>query len=124
MPFPVDEARTLRVRLRPGSDAAGFEDDGSPAYQVLVHLELSPPGGFPDERWASPPAKAGPPPSTRAAGADHAVHELPPTAQRTEALPARRRPSPRSAHERQRELVRASLLACPTVKGTTHRRAA
>ena len=33
-------------------------------------------------------------------------------------------PSLRSAHERQRELVRASLLACPTVKGTTHRRAA
>jgi hypothetical protein len=33
-------------------------------------------------------------------------------------------PSPRSAHERQRELVRASLLACPTVKSTTHRRAA
>jgi hypothetical protein len=32
--------------------------------------------------------------------------------------------SPRSVHERQRELVRASLLACPTVKGTTHRRAA
>jgi hypothetical protein len=32
--------------------------------------------------------------------------------------------SMRSAHERQRELVRASLLACPTVKGTTHRRAA
>ena len=30
----------------------------------------------------------------------------------------------RSAHERQRELVRASLLACPTVKGSTHRRAA
>ena len=30
----------------------------------------------------------------------------------------------RSAHERQRELVRASLLACPTVKSTTHRRAA
>jgi len=29
-----------------------------------------------------------------------------------------------SAHERQRELVRASLLACPTVKGSTHRRAA
>lgn len=29
-----------------------------------------------------------------------------------------------SAHERQRELVRASLLACPTVKSTTHRRAA
>jgi len=33
-------------------------------------------------------------------------------------------PSMRSAHERQRDLVRASLLACPTVKGTTHRRAA
>ena len=33
-------------------------------------------------------------------------------------------PSVRSAHERQRDLVRASLLACPTVKGTTHRRAA
>jgi hypothetical protein len=32
--------------------------------------------------------------------------------------------SPRSVHERQRELVRASLLACPTVKSTTHRRAA
>jgi hypothetical protein len=30
----------------------------------------------------------------------------------------------RSAHERQRELVRASLVACPAVKGTTHRRAA
>ena len=33
-------------------------------------------------------------------------------------------PSLRSVHERQRELVRASLLACPTVKSTTHRRAA
>jgi hypothetical protein len=32
--------------------------------------------------------------------------------------------SMRSAHERQRELVRASLLACPTVKSSTHRRAA
>jgi hypothetical protein len=30
----------------------------------------------------------------------------------------------RSAHDRQRELVRASLIARPTVKGTTHRRAA
>jgi hypothetical protein len=30
----------------------------------------------------------------------------------------------REAHARQRELVRASLVACPTVKGTTHRRAA
>ncbi len=29
-----------------------------------------------------------------------------------------------SAHERQRELVRASLLARPAVKGSTHRRAA
>jgi hypothetical protein len=29
-----------------------------------------------------------------------------------------------SAHERQRELVRASLLARPTVKSSTHRRAA
>jgi hypothetical protein len=40
MPFPVDEATTLRVRLRPGSDTARFEDQGSPAYEVLVHLEL------------------------------------------------------------------------------------
>jgi hypothetical protein len=40
MPFPVDEARTLRVRLRPGSDTAGFEDVGSPAYEVVVSLEL------------------------------------------------------------------------------------
>lgn len=30
----------------------------------------------------------------------------------------------RSAHDRQRELVRASLVACPAVKSTTHRRAA
>ncbi len=30
----------------------------------------------------------------------------------------------RSAHERQRELVRASLLARPGVKSPTHRRAA
>jgi hypothetical protein len=29
-----------------------------------------------------------------------------------------------TAHERQRELVRASLLARPAVKGSTHRRAA
>jgi hypothetical protein len=29
-----------------------------------------------------------------------------------------------SAHERQRELVRASLLARPAVKSSTHRRAA
>jgi hypothetical protein len=40
MPFPIDEARTLRVRLRPRSDTAGFGDEGSPAYEVLVHLEL------------------------------------------------------------------------------------
>ena len=40
MPFPVDEAKTLRVRLRPGSDTAGFEDAGSPAYEVMVSLEL------------------------------------------------------------------------------------
>jgi hypothetical protein len=40
MPFPVDEARTLRVRLRPGGDAAGFEDEGSPAYEVAISLEL------------------------------------------------------------------------------------
>jgi hypothetical protein len=40
MPFPVEEASTLRVRLRPGRDASGFEDDGSPAFEVLVHLEL------------------------------------------------------------------------------------
>ena len=33
-------------------------------------------------------------------------------------------PMLRSAHERQRELVRASLLARPAVKGSTHRRAA
>ena len=40
MPFPVEEASTLRVRLRPGRDASSFEDDGSPAFEVLVHLEL------------------------------------------------------------------------------------
>jgi hypothetical protein len=40
MPFPVDEAKTLRVRLRPGSDTAAFEDEGSPAYEVMVSLEL------------------------------------------------------------------------------------
>ena len=40
MPFPVDEARTLRVRLRPGSETAGFEDAGSAAYEVTVSLEL------------------------------------------------------------------------------------
>jgi hypothetical protein len=39
MPFPVEEARTLRVRLRPGSDKAGF-DGGSPAYELIVGLEL------------------------------------------------------------------------------------
>ena len=32
--------------------------------------------------------------------------------------------SMQSAHERQRELVRASLLARPSVKSSTHRRAA
>jgi hypothetical protein len=32
--------------------------------------------------------------------------------------------SMQSAHERQRELVRASLLARPAVKGSTHHRAA
>jgi hypothetical protein len=32
--------------------------------------------------------------------------------------------SMQSAHERQRELVRASLLVRPAVKGSTHRRAA
>jgi hypothetical protein len=40
MPFPVDEAKTLRVRLRPGNDTAGFEDARSPAYEVMVSLEL------------------------------------------------------------------------------------
>ncbi|MGZ6671587.1 MAG: hypothetical protein ACXVFM_04470 [Solirubrobacteraceae bacterium] len=40
MPFPVDEARTLRVRLRPGSVGARFDDEGSPAYEVVVSLEL------------------------------------------------------------------------------------
>ena len=40
MPFPVDEARTLRVRLRPGGDGAGFDEEGSPAYEVVVSLEL------------------------------------------------------------------------------------
>jgi hypothetical protein len=40
MPFPVDDARTLRVRLRPGSVTAGFDDAGSPAYEVMVSLEL------------------------------------------------------------------------------------
>ncbi|MGZ4597085.1 MAG: hypothetical protein ACXV3V_09165, partial [Actinomycetes bacterium] len=40
MPFPVDEARTLRVRLRPGGDGAGFDNEGSPAYEVVVSLEL------------------------------------------------------------------------------------
>jgi hypothetical protein len=30
----------------------------------------------------------------------------------------------RDSHDRQRELVRASLLARPTVRSTTHRRAA
>jgi hypothetical protein len=40
MPFPVDEAKTLRVRLRPGTDTAAFEDKGSPAYEVMVSLEL------------------------------------------------------------------------------------
>ena len=40
MPFPVDEARTLRVRLRLGSDGAGFDDESSPAYEVVVSLEL------------------------------------------------------------------------------------
>ncbi|HEX6695897.1 MAG TPA: hypothetical protein VF080_03855 [Solirubrobacteraceae bacterium] len=40
MPFPIDAASMLRVRLRPRGDAAGFDDDGAPAYEVLVHLEL------------------------------------------------------------------------------------
>ena len=40
MPFPIDAARMLRVRLRPGGNAARFDDDGAPAYEVLVHLEL------------------------------------------------------------------------------------
>ena len=46
----------------------------------------------------------------------------PHTAQKPSALGIA--PMLRSAHERQRELVRASLLACPTVKSSTHRRAA
>jgi hypothetical protein len=40
MPFPVDEAKTLHVRLRPGSDRTAFEDKDSPAYEVIVSLEL------------------------------------------------------------------------------------
>jgi hypothetical protein len=40
MPFPVDEATTLRVRLRLGHDTGGFDDKGTPAYEVLVSLTL------------------------------------------------------------------------------------
>ena len=40
MPFPVEHAKTLRVRLRAGSDAAGFGDEGAPAYELIVSLEL------------------------------------------------------------------------------------
>lgn len=40
MPFPVEDAKTLRVRLRLGSDTAGFEDQGSPTYELIVSLEL------------------------------------------------------------------------------------
>jgi hypothetical protein len=40
MPFPVERARTLRVRLRRAGDMAGFEDQGSPAYEVAISLEL------------------------------------------------------------------------------------
>jgi hypothetical protein len=40
MPFPVEDARTLRVRLRAGSDTAGFGDEGAPAYELTVSLDL------------------------------------------------------------------------------------
>ncbi len=41
MPFPIDGARTLRVRLRLGSDTAGFDgQEGSAAYELVVSLEL------------------------------------------------------------------------------------
>ena len=40
MPFPADEAKALRVRLWPGGDPTGFDDDGSPAYELVVALVL------------------------------------------------------------------------------------
>ena len=41
MPFPIDGAKTLRVRLRPGGDNAGFDgQEGSAAYELVVNLEL------------------------------------------------------------------------------------
>jgi hypothetical protein len=40
LPYPVDEAKALRVRLWPGGDPAGFDDDRSPAYELIVGLEL------------------------------------------------------------------------------------
>jgi hypothetical protein len=40
MPFPVEDAKTLRVRVRAGSDTAGFGDEGAPAYELIVSLEL------------------------------------------------------------------------------------
>jgi len=40
MPFPADEAKALRVRLWPGGDPAGFDDDSSRAYELVVGLVL------------------------------------------------------------------------------------
>jgi hypothetical protein len=40
MPFPVEDAKTLRVRLRVGSGTPGFEDQGTPADELIVGLEL------------------------------------------------------------------------------------
>jgi hypothetical protein len=39
MPHPVDEARTLRVRLWPGSDPIDYEER-APGYELLISLEL------------------------------------------------------------------------------------
>jgi hypothetical protein len=39
LPFPVEEAATLRVRLFPGDEPTGADEDG-PAYELIVSLEL------------------------------------------------------------------------------------
>lgn len=39
MPLPADEAKTLRVRLWPGSDPIDYQER-VPAYELLVSLEL------------------------------------------------------------------------------------
>jgi hypothetical protein len=74
--------------------------------------------GLPHCRWPARPLQP------EAAGADHQAMSSPRPATAAKQSTLGVVLALRSPHDRQRELVRASLIARPTVKGTTHRRAA